>query len=117
MSSSSTTRSAASPCWRHFWGIALAWEYSLPTRFRRFHGEIPVSTSHVPERFALFTIIVLGETIVAAAGLTDLDPAGLVVALVPSELEEDLSRERSSEDREHRDDAELGAERAEPDRQ
>jgi len=50
-----------------FWGIALAWEYSLPVLFRRFHAAIPVSTSHVPERFALFTIIVLGETIVAVA--------------------------------------------------
>lgn len=49
------------------WGIALAWEYSLPTLFRRLHSGIPVSTSHVPERFALFTIIVLGETIVAVA--------------------------------------------------
>jgi low temperature requirement protein LtrA len=58
--------------WRYvLWGIALAWEYSLPTRFRRFHGEIPVSTTHVPERFALFTIIVLGETIVAVALGTD----------------------------------------------
>ena len=49
------------------WGLALAWEYSLPILFRRFHATIPVSTSHVPERFALFTIIVLGETIVAVA--------------------------------------------------
>jgi low temperature requirement protein LtrA len=49
------------------WGIALAWEYSLPILFRRFHSAIPVSTSHLPERFALFTIIVLGETIVAVA--------------------------------------------------
>jgi low temperature requirement protein LtrA len=49
------------------WGIALAWEYSLPVLSRRFHAAIPVSTSHVPERFALFTIIVLGETIVAVA--------------------------------------------------
>jgi low temperature requirement protein LtrA len=49
------------------WGVALAWEYSLPVLFRRFHAAIPVSTSHVPERFALFTIIVLGETIVAVA--------------------------------------------------
>jgi low temperature requirement protein LtrA len=58
--------------WRYvLWGIALAWEYSLPSRFRRFHGEIPVSTTHVPERFALFTIIVLGETIVAVALGTD----------------------------------------------
>jgi low temperature requirement protein LtrA len=49
------------------WGVALAWEYSLPVRFRRFHEAIPVSVTHVPERFALFTIIVLGETIVAVA--------------------------------------------------
>jgi low temperature requirement protein LtrA len=54
--------------WRYvLWGVALAWEYSLPIRFRRFHSAIPVSTSHVPERFALFTIIVFGETIVAVA--------------------------------------------------
>jgi low temperature requirement protein LtrA len=54
--------------WRYvLWGIALAWEYSLPVRYRRFHSAIPVSTSHVPERFALFTIIVFGETIVAVA--------------------------------------------------
>ena len=49
------------------WGVALAWEYSLPVLLRRFHAAIPISTSHVPERFALFTIIVLGETIVAVA--------------------------------------------------
>jgi low temperature requirement protein LtrA len=49
------------------WGVALVWEYSLPVRFRRFHSAIPVSTSHVPERFGLFTIIVFGETIVAVA--------------------------------------------------
>jgi low temperature requirement protein LtrA len=53
------------------WGIALAWEYSLPIQFRRFHAAIPVSTSHVPERFGLFTIIVFGETIVAVALGTD----------------------------------------------
>ncbi len=54
--------------WRYvLWGVALAWEYSLPVRFRRFHSAIPVSTGHIPERFALFTIIVLGETIVAVA--------------------------------------------------
>jgi low temperature requirement protein LtrA len=56
------------------WGVALAWEYSLPTLFRRFHAAVPVSTGHVPERFALFTIIVLGETIVAVAlGTADSD--------------------------------------------
>ncbi|MDQ3870647.1 MAG: low temperature requirement protein A, partial [Chloroflexota bacterium] len=49
------------------WGIALAWEYSLPTITRRLHSSIPVHASHLPERFALFTIIVLGESIVAVA--------------------------------------------------
>ena len=49
------------------WGVALAWEYSLPVLFRRWHASIPVHTSHLPERFALFTIIVLGESVVAVA--------------------------------------------------
>jgi low temperature requirement protein LtrA len=49
------------------WGIALAWEYSLPAVTRRLHRSIPVHASHLPERFALFTIIVLGESIVAVA--------------------------------------------------
>jgi low temperature requirement protein LtrA len=57
----------AAPTRYVLWGVALAWEYSLPVLFRRFHAAIPVSTTHVPERFALFTIIVLGETIVAVA--------------------------------------------------
>jgi low temperature requirement protein LtrA len=54
--------------WRYvLWGVALAWEYSLPTLFRRLHASIPVHASHVPERFALFTIIVLGESVLAVA--------------------------------------------------
>ena len=63
------------------WGVALAWEYSLPVRFRRFHSAIPVSTSHVPERFGLFTIIVFGETIVAVALGTDLSDWALEASL------------------------------------
>jgi low temperature requirement protein LtrA len=49
------------------WGIALAWELSVPTLARKLFNAIPVHGSHVPERFALFTIIVLGETIVVVA--------------------------------------------------
>jgi low temperature requirement protein LtrA len=49
------------------WGVGLAWEYSLPTLFRGLFARIPVHASHVPERFALFTIIVLGESVVAVA--------------------------------------------------
>jgi low temperature requirement protein LtrA len=56
------------------WGVALAWEYSQPVINRRFHGEIPVDPRHVAERFALFTIIVFGESIVAVAlGAADTD--------------------------------------------
>ena len=49
------------------WGIAIAWELSIPTLARRLFDRIPVHVSHVPERFALFTIIILGETIVVVA--------------------------------------------------
>ncbi|MGH3111220.1 MAG: low temperature requirement protein A [Gaiellaceae bacterium] len=49
------------------WGVALAWEYSLPWLARRLHASVPVHASHVPERFALFTIIVLGESVLAVA--------------------------------------------------
>ena len=49
------------------WGIAIAWELMIPTLARRLFASIPVHASHVPERFALFTIIVLGETIVVVA--------------------------------------------------
>jgi low temperature requirement protein LtrA len=65
------------------WGVALVWEYSLPWLSRRFHASIPVHASHVPERFALFTIIVLGESVLAVAlGVADRDwqLSGAVIA-------------------------------------
>jgi hypothetical protein len=40
------------------WGIALALELSLPPLSTRLHRRIPTSASHVPERWALFTLIV-----------------------------------------------------------
>lgn len=49
------------------WGVALAWELSVPTLARRLFTAVPVHGSHVPERYALFTIIVLGEAIVVVA--------------------------------------------------
>jgi len=57
----------AAPTRYVLWGVALAWELSIPTLARRLFTAIPVHASHVPERFALFTIIVLGETIVVVA--------------------------------------------------
>ena len=49
------------------WGIALTWEYALPWLARALFPSIPVHGSHVPERFALFAIVVLGESILAVA--------------------------------------------------
>jgi low temperature requirement protein LtrA len=49
------------------WGIALTLELSLPPLSTRLHRRIPTSASHLPERWALFTLIVLGESVVAVA--------------------------------------------------
>jgi low temperature requirement protein LtrA len=49
------------------WGIGLAIEYAMPVLAQRLHHRLPVDPAHVPERFALFTIIVLGESVVAVA--------------------------------------------------
>jgi low temperature requirement protein LtrA len=56
------------------WGVGLAIEYAMPVLAQRLHHRLPVDPSHVPERFALFTIIVLGESVVAVAlGTADED--------------------------------------------
>jgi low temperature requirement protein LtrA len=49
------------------WGVGLAIEYAMPVLAQRFHRRIPIDARHVRERFALFTIIVLGESVVAVA--------------------------------------------------
>jgi low temperature requirement protein LtrA len=65
------------------WGIALVWEYSLPWLSRSLFATVPVHASHVPERFALFTIVVLGESVLAVAlGVAGRDwaPSAVVIA-------------------------------------
>jgi low temperature requirement protein LtrA len=57
----------ASPSRYVLWGVALAWELSIPLLARRLWEAIPRSPSKMPERLALFTIIVLGETVVVTA--------------------------------------------------
>ncbi len=64
------------------WAMALAWELSIPTLARKLFAAIPVHASHVPERFALFTIIVLGETIVVVALGTSGSDWALAAAVV-----------------------------------
>ena len=62
-----TSLAFGSPARYVLWGIAVAWELSIPPLARKLWLAIPVHASHVPERLALFTLIVLGETIVVAA--------------------------------------------------
>lgn len=47
------------------WGIALTIDLATPFIMRRAQAASPLDVSHLPERFGLFTILVLGETIVA----------------------------------------------------
>ena len=58
--------------WRYvLWGIGLVIDIATPYLLRRIQAKVPLSVSHLPERFGLFTILVLGESIAAAvAGLS-----------------------------------------------
>ena len=56
------------------WGVALVIELSAPWVGRRQIVKAPVHTSHLVERFGLFTLIVLGESVVRVAqGAADVD--------------------------------------------
>ncbi len=47
------------------WGIALFVEIATPLLSRRHDHELPPHPEHLPERFGLFTIILMGESLVA----------------------------------------------------
>jgi low temperature requirement protein LtrA len=49
------------------WGAALVLELSLPPLSTSIHRRVPTSGHHVPERWALFTLIVIGESVAAVA--------------------------------------------------
>lgn len=54
------------------WAIGLLISFVTPITAGDLHGEIPPHALHLPERFGLFTIIVLGEAIVAVVtGVAD----------------------------------------------
>jgi low temperature requirement protein LtrA len=56
------------------WVIALVLDLGTPLVARRFIQAAPISASHIPERIGLFTIIVLGESIIAVVvGTADAD--------------------------------------------
>jgi low temperature requirement protein LtrA len=65
------------------WAIGLAVDFATPYLLRRVQAKVPLDVAHLPERFGLFTILVLGESIAAVvAGLDEevWTSAGTVVA-------------------------------------
>lgn len=53
------------------WALALAVEFAFPFLGWRRMGAAPVDREHLEERFGLFTIIVLGESVIAVVVGTD----------------------------------------------
>jgi low temperature requirement protein LtrA len=45
------------------WGIGLAIDFATPITMGKLHSQLAPHTSHLPERMGLFTIIVLGESV------------------------------------------------------
>lgn len=65
------------------WAVALTIDLGTPWVMRREQAKVPLDVSHLPERFGLFTILVLGESIAAVvAGVTHVSwsPAPVVAA-------------------------------------
>jgi low temperature requirement protein LtrA len=56
------------------WAVALSVDLATPWVMRRQQAAVPLDVSHLPERFGLFTILVLGESLAAVmTGLRHLD--------------------------------------------
>jgi low temperature requirement protein LtrA len=52
--------------WRFLmWGLALSVDILTPITTRKIHLKFPPHPTHLPERFGLFTIILIGEAIVS----------------------------------------------------
>jgi low temperature requirement protein LtrA len=52
--------------WRYLlWALGLLVDFATPYRLRRVQAKVPLDIAHLPERFGLFTILVLGESIAA----------------------------------------------------
>lgn len=65
------------------WAVAMSIDLATPWVMRREQAKVPLDVSHFPERFGLFTILVLGESIAAVAlGLSHHEwaPAPIVTA-------------------------------------
>jgi low temperature requirement protein LtrA len=63
------------------WGVALLIELSAPWVGRHQIARAPIHASHLVERFGLFTLIVLGESVISVAqGAADVDWTATTVA-------------------------------------
>jgi low temperature requirement protein LtrA len=63
------------------WGVALVIELSAPWVGRHQIARAPIHASHLVERFGLFTLIVLGESVISVAqGAADVDWTAATVA-------------------------------------
>ena len=52
--------------WKYvLWGVALALEHAAPVRAWKMVRSAPIHPAHIPERFGLLVIIVLGEAVIA----------------------------------------------------
>jgi low temperature requirement protein LtrA len=49
------------------WGVAVLVEAAVPLRATAGDDQVPLHLEHLPERFALFVILVLGESVAAVA--------------------------------------------------
>lgn len=75
--------------WRYIlWGVGLSIDIATPFVLRKIQAKVPLSVTHLPERFGLFTILVLGESIAATvAGLSAIGwerdaTIGLVIGVI-----------------------------------
>lgn len=72
--------------WRYaLWALAMAVDVATPLSARSRQERLPVSTTHLPERIGLFTIIVLGEAVAATvrgSGEHGVTVAGVVAAML-----------------------------------
>jgi low temperature requirement protein LtrA len=48
------------------WGAGMLIDLVTPLTARRIQATLPLDTAHLPERFGLFTLIVMGESVVGA---------------------------------------------------
>ena len=62
------------------WAVALGFELAAPPRAWRLIRHAPIHPAHIPERFGLLTIIVLGEAVLSAGGLRGRRPADAAIA-------------------------------------